>query len=563
MRPCDSPRSWPIPPALLLALGFGLAIGVSTPSFLATAQAQTGGASKAETGATKEASGDKSRQAEPARPIQVEQPVNWRVYQRRGDDHADIPIVLSDGATADAIQTVQLQGGGNPQGAAVYSDGVLRNVPVGGPYRIEVVLKGRGERGAIGGSRLVIEPVFVGDLWVLAGQSNMQGVGNLEDVTPPSDRVALLGMDGQWDRAVEPLHWLVDSPDPVHHGNPADRAARSEAEHKTRTKGAGLGLPFGVVLARATNVPIGLIACAHGGTSMAQWDPAKKDEGGRSLYGSMIRQLGLAGNKVRGVLWYQGESDASGPAAEAFAENFKNFIAAVRSDLGQPALPFYYVQIGRFVFARDPKGWNMVQDAQRRIADEVPNTAVVPSVDLELDDLIHVGTQGLKRLGIRLARVALREVYGQVGATTPMLDRVGKRSDNVLEVRFKGVNVAPSDMPRLDDLPIGILPSGFPGNVVASEPGPAASQTRAVEGLHPSRHIAGFSIRKDDGTEIPLIFDAALGQSKDTVLLKLVGPVPAGANLWYGHGMDPVCNLADVLDMAVPVFGPIPLDARK
>ena len=41
--------------------------------------------------------------------------------------------------------------------------------------------------------------------------------------------------------------------------------------------------------------------------------------------------------------------------------------------------------------------------------------------------------------------------------------------------------------------------------------------------LRPERHIAGFSIRKDDGTEIPLIFEAAVGQAQDTVILKLTG----------------------------------------
>ena len=83
---------------------------------------------------------------------------------------------------------------------------------------------------------------------------------------------------------------------------------------------------------------------------------------------------------------------------------------------------------------------------------------------------------------------------------------------------------------------------------------------QAVVGLKPSRHIAGFSIRKEDGTEIPLIFDAAVGQARDTVILKLTGPCPRRAFLWYGYGFDPYCNLTDALDMAVPVFGPIPLD---
>ncbi len=44
------------------------------------------------------------------------------------------------------------------------------------------------------------------------------------------------------------------------------------------------------------------------------------------------------------------------------------------------------------------------------------------------------------------------------------------------------------------------------------------------------------------------------------MVLKLAAAVPPKAALWYGYGFDPYCNLIDGLDMAVPVFGPIPLD---
>ena len=60
-----------------------------------------------------------------------------------------------------------------------------------------------------------------------------------------------------------------------------------------------------------------------------------------------------------------------------------------------------------------------------------------------------------------------------------------------------------------------------------------------------------------------MIFEAGVGKARDTVVLKLTGPVPAKASLWYGYGMDPYCNLTDGLDMAVPVFGPIALDERR
>ena len=50
---------------------------------------------------------------------------------------------------------------------------------------------------------------------------------------------------------------------------------------------------------------------------------------------------------------------------------------------------------------------------------------------------------------------------------------------------------------------------------------PSSAGRAAGIGLKPERHIAGFSIRKEDGTEIPLIFEAGVGKARDTVVLKL------------------------------------------
>jgi hypothetical protein len=489
----------------------------------------------------------------PAPVIKLKQPIPFRVHQRDRDGKADIaievePLIGSFDVTI-AGASFFASDGRSVEPKTRFEDGKLLGVPTGGPYIITVDVR---VNEAI--RQVQVQNVFVGDLWVLAGQSNMQGVGDLLDVTPPNPRVQVLGMNGKWSNAEEPLHWLVDSPDPVHSGDPSTREKRSADEHKHRAKGAGLGLPFASALVNATGVPIGLIATAHGGTSMAQWDPAKKDDGGTSLYGSMLGQIKLAGGKVKGLLWYQGESDAmNSDATKAYPKAFADFIAAVRSDLHQPELPFYYVQIGRYIRSGDPKDWNAVQDAERLLAERVPNTAVVAVVDLELDDLIHVGTQGLKRAGQRLAKVALRELFGQAGATTPTFDRVNKGSGNTLVVKFKGVNISPERFPA---------PQQGPPMVAVQSQSQSPGSGRIV-GLKPARHIAGFSIRKEDGGEVPLIFDAAVGNARDTVLLKLAGPLPEKVFLWYGYGFDPYCNLTDALDMAVPVFGPIALDDPK
>jgi type 1 glutamine amidotransferase len=544
------PRSRPFPSAIALLLTLALGFSVLTPP----ATAQFGG---------------RGMGAKPVDPgLQtLKQPEAHRVYQRGKDGKAEVAITLPDAGRLFKITDARISGAGGMGMGMVFGtkfvDGKLVGVPVGGPYTVTCRIE---KDGTVYSATSGL--FFVGDLWVLAGQSNMEGVGNLLDVTPPHAKVMLLGMDGKWAQAEEPLHWLVDSPDPVHSGDPKTQAERSASTHKTRTKGAGLGLPFAVALTEATGIPIGLVATAHGGTSMGQWDPAKKEQGGNSLYGSMLRSIQLAGGKVKGVLWYQGESDAMGSAEtwKAYGKVFSNFIGSVRQDLGQSELPFYFVQLGRFVNGSDPQGWNSVRDTQRLLPERIPNTAVISVVDLELDDGIHVGTQGLKVAGQRLARIAERELFGKVGATTPTLDRVNKSGARTLVVKFKGVNMGtPNTRMGAGGGTGGMM--GFGGGMGMSRAGGMAQPTGSSGssesnglGLKPEHHIAGFSIHSEDGTNVPLIYEASIGTARDTVILELNSPVPPKSSLYYGYGLDPYCNLTDGLDMGVAAFGPIALD---
>src|ERR1700682_5650740 len=60
--------------------------------------------------------------------------------------------------------------------------GELKQVPAGGPYRLEVRIEGAAPV-------FSVNHILVGDLWILAGQSNMEGHGDLVDVQPPIPQV--------------------------------------------------------------------------------------------------------------------------------------------------------------------------------------------------------------------------------------------------------------------------------------------------------------------------------------------------------------------------------------
>ena len=360
--------------------------------------------------------------------------------------------------------------------------------------------------------------VFVGDLWVLAGQSNMEGVGDLIDVETPHPLVHSFQSREEWAPAEEPLHWLGESPRPIHHTLWGLTMLETPAPRDTsRLKGSGLGLTFAKMLADATGVPIGLIPSAHGGTSMQQWEPSRKSMDGDSLYGATLLRVEANGGKVAGILWYQGESDANPADALVYEQRMTTLVQAFRTDLGQPNLPFFLVQLGGFVTPADQglvDSWNSVRESQRKLASDLPPPiAVVSAIDCGLDDLIHIDTDGLKTLGRRLAAVAL-------GHPAPALKAVSY------------------DAPRYQ---IRVNFDGIQGTLAASG------------------RPAGFSLRDPNGAEVQLIYKIVLDGS-DAVLNLNEDPSPFGLHLWYGYGLNPYCNITDTSGASIPAFGPVPVE---
>lgn len=386
----------------------------------------------------------------------------------------------------------------DPDGfARVRVDGSVVELPAGGPYQAD-------------GNEF-----YVGDIWVLAGQSNMQGAGRLPNPVQPDPRVWVFDMARSWRPAVDPVHVLADSPDRVHNPGPPDpeNEFAMALAAVLANFGGSVAPSFGNEFVARTGVPVGMIACAHGATSMQQWDPLLRDEGGDSLYGSMLLSVKAAGGRVAGVLWYQGESDVDGDDPLRYRGRMRDFVSAVRSDLADPGLPFYAVQLGRLVQAHEPGlalAWSTVRSAQADTED-LGLSGTAAAIDLGLDDAIHIGTASFPRLGRRLARLACGEAQTLRPAAV-------EADETRVVVRYEGV----------------------------------------AGSLHPIEHISGFSIEDAAGEFVPLILRSRV-EDGDTVVLDLARPVADGDRLWYGYGFDPYCNLVDDEDMAAVAFGPVPL----
>jgi lysophospholipase L1-like esterase len=274
--------------------------------------------------------------------------------------------------------------------------------------------------------------VYVGDVWVMAGQSNMRGHGYYKDpftgrnLTPsPIAGVHLFDSSENWTLAQDPTHTLWRSPRSVHRIIPDPTVSNSKVRPY---RGASLGLSFAAKYRELNNkVPVGLVASAHGGVTLEQWKrPTQLNSTTEdtTLYGAMMARIAKV-EQISGVLWFQGESDATAGVATAatYQERFAEWIDVLRRDLKRPELPFAFVQLAshRIDVPESMQAWMIVQDAQRKImSGSSPYTAGVAALDCRLDDRVHVSAVGLQTIGKRLAVAATDAKQGNANRSTPL-----------------------------------------------------------------------------------------------------------------------------------------------
>jgi sialate O-acetylesterase len=137
------------------------------------------------------------------------------------------------------------------------------------------------------------------------------------------------------------------------------------------------------------------------GTTTFQYQPG-------GLYNGMIAPV--LPYAVKGVLWYQGESNAGHP--EDYQALLTGLIQDWRTQLKQPALPFIYAQLPNFMAVKkepSESGWAALRDAQRRTL-AVPHTGMAVLLDVgEWNDIHPLDKQ---TVGHRLALAAEKVAYG-------------------------------------------------------------------------------------------------------------------------------------------------------
>lgn len=152
--------------------------------------------------------------------------------------------------------------------------------------------------------------VGVGDVYIVAGQSNHVGAGNGTYVPPvvpgahPSWAASILDKTGTWRPNVE------TATDPFSKTTNASNYPVASATYSVQATGStGYNSYFGklATLLMAANIPVAFVPCALGSTQVAAWAVSTATN---TLYGAMLdRATNIGGHKA--VLWWQGEGDAA------------------------------------------------------------------------------------------------------------------------------------------------------------------------------------------------------------------------------------------------------------
>ncbi len=355
-----------------------------------------------------------------------------------------------------------------------------------------------------GKNTIELKNILVGEVWLVAGQSNMERI--LSDTANGEAAIAA---------ADHPLIRLFNVNRRVAFKHrPPPLASWETCSSQTVKEFSAAGYYFGVELEKELGVPIGLINSSYGGSQAEAWTPvnyllasedlrqtvertkiwdeerprvrAEYDEalkkwraesdkaraaGARpspspavpdalreyriasSIYDGMIAPL--IPFFIRGAVWYQGESNEA--RAQQYGTLLPTMIKAWRERWGEGSFPFGIVQLPNY---RDQKpepadeAWSFLREAQRRTTLTTPNSGLIVTIDIGEAHDIH--PKNKLDVGKRMALWALADVYGRKltksGPTFRTAKIVGSKIILTFDEAGEGLRIRDSD--KLDEFAI-------------------------------------------------------------------------------------------------------------
>jgi sialate O-acetylesterase len=357
----------------------------------------------------------------------------------------ELPALFSDGMVLQQQMPVKVWGWANNGERVVVQFRGQRHVTVAEDERWSVTLNpmdaGGPDRLEVSGfNQVLVEDVKVGEVWLAGGQSNM--AWRLARTTHTEESLA--GVENLELHVFSVKERSVDSPRHDVEGTWYGPDARAMAN------ASAVAFLFGREIFETQGVPVGIVLSYKGGTRAVNWTsrevlaqnpdaaghyryyqklveafPAAHDEweaAGResSPPRSPARRLpsgyfngmisGLIPFTLRGVIWYQGETDSWN--AEQYTRMFPDLISDWRSRWGQGDFPFFYVQLAGFN-GKDGVDVNYahLRDIQMKTLDMLPNLGMAVAIDAGDETDIH--PRDKRSIAHRLALLARKRVYGE------------------------------------------------------------------------------------------------------------------------------------------------------
>lgn len=301
---------------------------------------------------------------------------------------------------------------------------------------------------------IMVRHILAGEVWLASGQSNMEFYMDKGE----GWRTGVLNYEQEIAAADYPAIRMIDVPNTVADSPAADFRGQWEVctpQHAGNF--SAVAYYFAVHIHRTTGYPVGIINATWGGTPAESWTRkavleqdsvlrpileryaeacaayperyadykeklrAWKADTSSTKKGAPKEPIGPRHNKspsklyngmiapllpchIRGVIWYQGESNAG--YAWQYRTLFPAMIRSWRQDFRSPDLPFYFVQIAPH------KGQNpVIREAQLYTYQQVAHTGMVVTTDV--GDARNIHPRNKKTVGDRLALWALHEEYGR------------------------------------------------------------------------------------------------------------------------------------------------------
>jgi sialate O-acetylesterase len=321
----------------------------------------------------------------------------------------------------------------------------IQTPKAGGPY--ELTIKGK--------NTIVLHDVLIGEVWLCAGQSNMEEPmkgfkgqpikGSNDLILKSKNKNIRLFTVGRSSKA-----------------SPQDtcKGRWQQVSPEVVSNFSATGYLFGKLIYEMLDIPVGLISVAYGGSCIQAWMsketslpfedvkiPEKDEEiktpnrTPTALYNGMLHPV--IGFGIRGCIYYQGETNYK--EAGTYVSMFSTMVNEWRTQWNIGQFPFYYTQIAPFNYSSlTPNDTSkrqyaaFLRDAQRLAERIVPNSHMAVLLDAGERDNIHPADK--ETPSKRLAYIALAKTYGITGFgyASPTIDTMTVK-DSLATITFRNI----------------------------------------------------------------------------------------------------------------------------